>query len=379
MLELPPLSLYVHIPWCIKKCPYCDFNSHQGTENIPEQAYLNALLKDLRNDLHWVKDRKLHSIFFGGGTPSLFSAQSIEKIIGAADKHIGFETDIEITLEANPGTAEQQKFADFYSAGVNRLSIGVQSFNDQHLKSLGRIHNAEHAKKAIEMAQKSGFERFNIDLMHGLPEQSRENAMADLEIAIQTGASHISWYQLTIEPNTSFYSRPPLLPEEDQLADIQELGMQQLGNAGFSQYEVSAFAKGGEACRHNLNYWQFGDYIGIGAGAHGKLSMPENAEIIRTTKTRQPEHFMSREKTALASQNPISRDQLSLEFMMNGLRLTQGVKKEFYTQRTGLDESVIAQVIMQLEQDGLIKAQADNFCTTDTGIRFLDTVLQRFS
>lgn len=378
MLELPPLSLYVHIPWCEKKCPYCDFNSHQGGEKIPEQDYLEALLKDLKNDLHWVKNRKLHSIFFGGGTPSLFSAQSIEKIISAAEKHIGFEADIEITLEANPGSAEQQKFADFYAAGVNRLSIGVQSFNDQHLKSLGRIHDAEDAKKAIDMAQKSGFERFNIDLMHGLPEQTRAEAMADLEIAIHTGASHISWYQLTIEPNTHFFSKPPILPVEDQLADIQDLGMQQLSRAGFSQYEVSAFAKAGEACNHNVNYWQFGDYLGIGAGAHGKLTLPENTEIIRTSKTRQPEHFMRREETAIASQKPIHRDQLSLEFMMNALRLTQGVNKALFSQRTGLDMSVIEPIICQLQQDGLLDPQPKNFRTTALGMRFLDTILQRF-
>lgn len=378
MLELPPLSLYVHIPWCEKKCPYCDFNSHQGGEKIPEQDYLEALLKDLKNDLHWVKNRKLHSIFFGGGTPSLFSAQSIEKIISAAEKHIGFEADIEITLEANPGSAEQQKFADFYAAGVNRLSIGVQSFNDQHLKSLGRIHDAEDAKKAIDMAQKSGFERFNIDLMHGLPEQTRAEAMADLEIAIHTGASHISWYQLTIEPNTHFFSKPPILPVEDQLADIQDLGMQQLSRAGFSQYEVSAFTKAGEACKHNVNYWQFGDYLGIGAGAHGKLTLPENTEIIRTSKTRQPEHFMRREETAIASQKPIHRDQLSLEFMMNALRLTQGVNKALFSQRTGLDMSVIEPIICQLQQDGLLDPQTKNFRTTALGMRFLDTILQRF-
>lgn len=378
MLELPPLSLYVHIPWCEKKCPYCDFNSHQGGEKIPEQDYLEALLKDLKNDLHWVKNRKLHSIFFGGGTPSLFSAQSIEKIISAAEKQIGFEADIEITLEANPGSAEQQKFADFYAAGVNRLSIGVQSFNDQHLKSLGRIHDAEDAKKAIDMAQKSGFERFNIDLMHGLPEQTRAEAMADLEIAIHTGANHISWYQLTIEPNTHFFSKPPILPVEDQLADIQDLGMQQLSRAGFSQYEVSAFAKTGEACKHNVNYWQFGDYLGIGAGAHGKLTLPENTEIIRTSKTRQPEHFMRREETAIASQKPIHRDQLSLEFMMNALRLTQGVNKALFSQRTGLDMSVIEPIICQLQQDGLLDPQPKNFRTTALGMRFLDTILQRF-
>ena len=379
MLELPPLSLYVHIPWCIKKCPYCDFNSHQKTENIPEQAYLDALLKDLKNDLHWVNNRKLQSIFFGGGTPSLFSAQSIEKIIATAEQQIGFESDIEITLEANPGTAEQQKFADFYQAGVNRLSIGVQSFNDKHLTSLGRIHNSVDAKKAIEIAQNSGFGRFNIDLMHGLPSQTREEAITDIETAIQTGVTHISWYQLTIEPNTGFFSKPPILPEEEKLADIQDIGMQILSNEGFSQYEVSAFAKAGEVCRHNLNYWQFADYIGIGAGAHGKHTVPKNSEIIRTAKTRQPEHFMAREETAIATQKPINHDQLSLEFMMNALRLKDGVKKELFPQRTGLRASTIAKIITQLEKDELLQAQTANYCTTTMGMRFLDTVLQRFS
>ncbi len=228
------------------------------------------------------------------------------------------------------------------------------------------------------MAQKSGFERFNIDLMHGLPEQTRAEAMADLEIAIHTGASHISWYQLTIEPNTHFFSKPPILPVEDQLADIQDLGMQQLSRAGFSQYEVSAFTKAGEACKHNVNYWQFGDYLGIGAGAHGKLTLPENTEIIRTSKTRQPEHFMRREKTAIASQKSIHRDQLSLEFMMNALRLTQGVNKALFSQRTGLDMSVIEPIISQLQQDGLLDPQPKNFRTTALGMRFLDTILQRF-
>ena len=336
MLELPPLSLYVHILWCVRKCPYCDFNSHESADKIPENAYLEALSQDLKNDLPWAQNRKLHSIFFGGGSPSLFSAGAIEKIIQQAETLLGFEDQIEITLEANPGTAEQQKFADFNSAGVNRLSIGVQSFNNDHLKTLGRIHDGDNALRAIEMAHNSGFERFNIDLMHGLPDQSREDAISDLDIAIRTGATHISWYQLTIEPNTAFYSKPPILPIEDQLADIQDLGLKTLADAGFCQYEISAYARNAEHCKHNINYWQFGDYIGIGAGAHGKISLPDQNQIIRPVKTRQPKHYLSHNGSVLSSSDPIANDQLALEFMMTGLRLTAGVNKHLLTCRTGL-------------------------------------------
>ena len=379
MLELPPLSLYVHIPWCVRKCPYCDFNSHESDAKIPENDYLQALFRDLTNDLPWVQNRKIHSIFFGGGTPSLFSANAIEKIIQRAETLIGFEDDIEITLEANPGTAEQQKFADFNAAGVNRLSIGVQSFNNDHLSALGRIHDGDNALKAIEMAQICGFERFNIDLMHGLPNQTRVQAISDLETAISTGAAHISWYQLTIEPNTAFYSKPPILPIEDQLADIQDLGQQTLAKAGFEQYEISAFARNDQQCKHNINYWQFGDYLGIGAGAHGKITLPDQNSIIRSAKTRLPKHYLNQDSSVLTSDKPIAQDQLALEFMMNALRLTDGVKKNLLNSRTGLSTDQIEEKIEQLNQEGFLKHHPSNYCTTNLGARFLDTLLQRFS
>lgn len=379
MLELPPLSLYVHIPWCVRKCPYCDFNSHESDAKIPENDYLQALFRDLTNDLPWVQNRKIHSIFFGGGTPSLFSANAIEKIIQRAETLIGFEDDIEITLEANPGTAEQQKFADFNAAGVNRLSIGVQSFNNDHLSALGRIHDSDNALKAIEMAQICGFERFNIDLMHGLPNQTRVQAISDLETAINTGATHISWYQLTIEPNTAFYSKPPILPIEDQLADIQDLGQQTLAKAGFEQYEISAFARNDQQCKHNINYWQFGDYLGIGAGAHGKITLPDQNSIIRSAKTRLPKHYLNQDSSVLTSDKPIAQDQLALEFMMNALRLTDGVKKNLLNSRTGLSTDQIEEKIEQLNQEGFLKHHPSNYCTTNLGARFLDTLLQRFS
>ena len=379
MLELPPLSLYVHIPWCVRKCPYCDFNSHESDAKIPENDYLQALFRDLTNDLPWVQNRKIHSIFFGGGTPSLFSANAIEKIIQRAETLIGFEDDIEITLEANPGTAEQQKFADFNAAGVNRLSIGVQSFNNDHLSALGRIHDSDNALKAIEMAHICGFERFNIDLMHGLPNQTRAQAVSDLETAINTGATHISWYQLTIEPNTAFYSKPPILPIEDQLADIQDLGQQTLAKADFEQYEISAFARNNQQCKHNINYWQFGDYLGIGAGAHGKITLPDQNSIIRSAKTRLPKHYLNQDTSQLTSDKPIAQDQLVLEFMMNGLRLTAGVKKDLLNSRTGLSTDQIEDKIEQLNQEGFLKHHPSYFCTTELGARFLDTLLQRFS
>lgn len=379
MLELPPLSLYVHIPWCVRKCPYCDFNSHESAAKIPENDYLQALFRDLTNDLPWVQNRKIHSIFFGGGTPSLFSANAIEKIIQRTETLIGFEDDIEITLEANPGTAEQQKFADFNAAGVNRLSIGVQSFNNDHLSALGRIHDSDNALKAIEMAHICGFERFNIDLMHGLPNQTRAQAVSDIETAINTGATHISWYQLTIEPNTAFYSKPPILPIEDQLADIQDLGQQTLAKADFEQYEISAFARNNQQCKHNINYWQFGDYLGIGAGAHGKITLPDQNSIIRSAKTRLPKHYLNQDTSQLTSDKPIAQDQLVLEFMMNGLRLTAGVKKDLLNSRTGLSTDQIEDKIEQLNQEGFLKHHPSYFCTTELGARFLDTLLQRFS
>jgi putative oxygen-independent coproporphyrinogen III oxidase len=379
MLELPPLSLYVHIPYCVRKCPYCDFNSHQSNDEIPEQAYVEALIKDLNNDLPWVQGRKLHSVFFGGGTPSLFSAKAIETIIDSAHQLIGFEEAIEITLEANPGTFEQQKFANYRTAGVNRLSIGVQSFNNKHLSTLGRIHDGKQALAAIEMALAADFERLNIDLMHGLPDQTSNQALADLDTAINTGTSHISWYQLTIEPNTEFFSKPPTLPIEDELAEIQQTGQQKLYQAGFRQYEVSAFSRHGAVCDHNINYWQFGDYLGIGAGAHGKATLVDQGQIVRTTKTRQPANYLATAETAKASDKIIANNELPLEFMMNALRLRAGVNNDLFTARTGLDRQVIQPTITQLQSQGLLKDDPATDCASDLGYRFLNTVLQSFS
>ena len=379
MLELPPLSLYVHIPWCVRKCPYCDFNSHQHSGELPEQAYVEALVNDLEQDLAWVQGRKLQSIFFGGGTPSLFSAAAVERILNAVQQRIGFEDRIEITLEANPGTSERQKFADFRSAGVNRLSIGVQSFDERQLQNLGRIHDSEQARRAVDSAQSAGFERLNIDLMHGLPGQTTAAAMGDLDVAIDSGVSHLSWYQLTIEPNTEFFSRPPRLPVDDQLAEIYEAGRHRLQRAGFEQYEVSAFALADAVCQHNINYWQFGDYIGIGAGAHGKITLPEKNQVVRMHKTRRPEHYLSSEGAVLVAAEPIDTQELPLEFMMNGLRLKAGVPAAFFPARTGLGEHHIRDRIDSLRDQGLLTDCSSTYCTSELGYQFLNTVLQRFS
>lgn len=378
MLNLPPLSLYIHIPWCIKKCPYCDFNSHVATSVIPEADYVKAVIEDLKNDLPWVQGRKLHSIFFGGGTPSLFSGFSIGAVLREAERLIGFENNIEITLEANPGVMDQQNFSDLYAAGVNRLSIGIQSFNDTHLKSLGRVHDSQDALSAIDIAQSSGFSNFNIDLMHGLPNQSIANAINDIEIAVSSGASHISWYQLTIEPNTEFYSRPPILPVDDRLADIQRSGLHIIKKNNYSQYEVSAFARNGQKSRHNVNYWQFGDYLGIGAGAHGKVTIPEDNQVIRTTKTRQPKDYLNRVGSPLAKKIEISKEDIILEFMMNGLRLNNGVPTHYLSSRTGLDEKSIKQKVSKLQSQGLMESSALRYQTTSLGYQFLNTVLQSF-
>jgi putative oxygen-independent coproporphyrinogen III oxidase len=378
VLQLPPLSLYIHIPWCVRKCPYCDFNSHQAGSEIPEQAYVRKLIADLRADRHWAQGRKLHSIFFGGGTPSLFSGAAIGEILNAAEQIIGFEQDIEITLEANPGTFEQQKFADFYGAGVNRLSIGVQSFDNSHLERLGRIHNGDQALKAIATARVAGFNNFNIDLMHGLPNQSLDEAVTDIQLAMDNGAQHISWYQLTIEPNTEFYSRPPALPNDDRLAEIQQAGMSQLQDKNFDQYEVSAFALNSQTSRHNINYWQFGDYMGIGAGAHGKVTLPEQGCVIRTNKTRQPDKYLAREGSVIAQNKVIAADEIALEFMMNGLRLKQGVLAEYFSPRTGLDVSNMEAQIKDLQRKGLMAIGTERYVTTKLGYQFLNTVLQGF-
>ncbi len=378
VLQLPPLSLYVHIPWCVRKCPYCDFNSHQAAEEIPERAYVDALIDDLKADLSWVQGRKLHSIFFGGGTPSLFSGRAIGEILTAVEHQIGFEEDIEITLEANPGTFEQHKFSNFRSAGINRLSIGIQSFSSHHLERLGRIHDGSQALQAIATARAAGFSNFNIDLMHGLPDQTIDEAAADIKLAIDNGAQHISWYQLTIEPNTEFYSRPPPLPNDDRLADIQQAGMNLLHGNDFAQYEVSAFALSSQTSKHNINYWQFGDYLGIGAGAHGKITLPESGVVMRSSKTRQPDKYLARIDSFMAQNRAIAADEMALEFMMNGLRLVDGVPVEYFSPRTGLALSGIETQISDLQRKGLMEMDDSRYRTTKLGYQFLNTVLQQF-
>lgn len=378
MLELPPLSLYIHIPWCVRKCPYCDFNSHRMPERLPEQEYIKALTNDLRQELDHVQGRKIQSIFIGGGTPSLFSAESIERILNQVREYIDFKEGIEITLEANPGTAEQQKFADYKAAGVNRLSIGIQSFNNDSLGSLGRIHNGEQSHHAIDMALQAGFKQINIDLMHGLPNQSQEGALADIEVAINSGVTHLSWYQLTLEPNTEFYSKPPPLPTEAELIEIQQSGQLRLQEAGFKQYEVSAFVLNDDYCQHNMNYWQFGDYLGIGAGAHGKISLPEQEKIIRTKKIRHPQHYLDTANNPSTKIEPVARDELSLEFMMNALRLKSGVPADFFTERTGLNTKIISKKILKLQDQGLLQTVNSRYCTSELGYRFLNSVLQNF-
>ncbi len=377
MLELPPLSLYVHIPWCVKKCPYCDFNSHAAGGDLPEDAYVTALIDDLQQDAELAQGRHLTSIFFGGGTPSLFSASAIEKIIAAAQGIIGFADKTEITLEANPGTFEQQKFIDYKNGGVNRLSIGVQSFNDQQLLALGRIHSGDNAIRAVATAKAAGFDNINLDLMHGLPEQTPAQALADVQQAIALAPSHLSWYQLTIEPNTAFYSAPPPLPEEDQLQEIQEGGLALLTAAGFAQYEVSAFAQPGRQAKHNINYWQFGDYLGIGAGAHSKVTMLATRQIQRSRKTRHPRDYLSRTGDYLAGTRILDKAELPVEFLMNALRLNAGVPRGFYTPRTGLDFEDIGNAWQMLAHEGLVSCSTQNLAVTPLGQRFLDTVLAR--
>lgn len=287
-LELPPLSLYIHIPWCVQKCPYCDFNSHGQNGELPQEAYVDALLEDLRQDLHLVQGRQIHTIFIGGGTPSLFDALQIKRILDGANALIPFSDNIEITMEANPGTLEHDDFSAYRAAGVTRLSIGVQSFSKDKLNLLGRIHDQNEAQVAAQKASQAGYLSFNLDLMHGLPNQSFAEAMADIDTAAALNPPHLSWYQLTIEPNTLFHSKPPQLPDDEALWHIYEQGQQKLAALGYEQYEISAYAKPGYQCKHNLNYWQFGDYLGIGCGAHGKVTLPEENRIIRTVKLNIP-------------------------------------------------------------------------------------------
>ena len=391
-LILPPLSLYIHIPWCIRKCPYCDFNSHQANNDIPEADYVAALRLDLQQDAILAQGRKLTSIFFGGGTPSMFSANAIAQILKDAEAIIGFEANIEITLEANPGTFEQEKFSGFRKAGVNRLSIGIQSFNDIQLKLLGRVHGRDEALRAVNVARNAGFDNINLDLMHGLPEQSVDDAKTDLAQAIALSPEHISWYQLTIEKNTEFYSAPPILPIEDTLADIQDEGQSMLAQAGYEQYEISAYAKNKNRARHNINYWEFGDYLGIGAGAHGKITQPEQDRIIRLWKTRLPKHYLETATSNKISTNLsghqnvfgggsdiLSPESLPLEFLMNVLRLNDGTPTKYLSDRTGLQVTSLEPQWTELTHKGLVEVIDGNLRPTEFGRRFLNRVLEAYA
>nr|WP_165495971.1 radical SAM family heme chaperone HemW [Pseudomonas daroniae] len=377
VFQLPPLALYVHIPWCVRKCPYCDFNSHAAGPNLPEEAYVDALLADLDSDLQQAHGRPLTSIFFGGGTPSLFSAKALGRLLEGVERRIPFASDIEITLEANPGTFEQDKFAAYRRLGINRLSIGVQSFQAEKLKALGRIHDGDEAIRAADMARAAGFDNFNLDLMHGLPDQSLDDALGDLRIAIAQAPTHLSWYQLTVEPNTVFWNQPPVLPEDDTLWDIQEAGQALLAEHGYGQYEVSAYAQPGRAARHNLNYWTFGDFIGIGAGAHGKLSTPDG-RISRTWKTRLPKDYLDPAKHYSAGERLLSAEELPFELLMNVLRLSDGCAAELFSQRTGLPLQQLAVAREQAERRGLLQKDPARLTATREGQLFLNDLLQYF-
>ncbi len=373
MLNLPPLSLYIHIPWCEKKCPYCDFNSHVAAA-MPEALYVKKLKEDLRSQQDFVQGRRLHSIFIGGGTPSLFSAKSITAILDAASDLIGFEPGIEITMEANPSSSEREKFEALKSGGVNRLSIGVQSFDDSALKRLGRVHQADDAKAAILAAQKAGFARINVDLMHGLPHQTDEAAKHDLQLAVDFGVEHISWYQLTLEKNTAFYSNPPPIPHEDTLSLIQDNGLQWLTSQGFEQYEVSAFTKNNAQSLHNVNYWQFGDYLAIGAGAHGKVTLSDR-RIYRFNNTRVPNDYLQKEQAFTAQKQLVDKESVLFEALLNGLRLKQGVSTELLLAYTDHHFDELITMLQPAIDKKLVTVTAKRLSTTDLGFRYLNTLL----
>jgi putative oxygen-independent coproporphyrinogen III oxidase len=373
-----PLSLYIHLPWCVRKCPYCDFNSHEAKSDLPEELYVSALLRDLDEQLPRIWGRRLVSIFFGGGTPSLFSAAAIEKILQGVHARLNYGPDIEITLEANPGTIDEKRFVGFRQAGVNRLSIGIQSLQDEKLKKLGRIHNREYALRAIDAAISAGFTKFNLDFMHGLPNQSLQDAISDLQDGLQFQPPHLSWYQLTIEPNTLFHYQTPVLPEEEILWEIQERGKQFLAENHFMQYEISAYAKPGYECVHNVNYWEFGDYLGIGAGAHSKITDVEKSIITRHSQVKHPRDYLDPQKNFTASQQIISEADVVFEFMLNTLRLKRGVPIDLFTERTGLATSLLEPILIKAKQKKLLIDDAATLCPTELGHCFLNDLVGMF-
>jgi oxygen-independent coproporphyrinogen-3 oxidase len=379
LLQAPPLSLYVHIPWCVRKCPYCDFNSHEAERRLEESAYITALLADFEQELERVAHREIQSIFFGGGTPSLFSAHAIADIINGVADRLPVAADTEITLEANPGAVEHDEFADYRAAGINRLSLGIQSFDGDKLNQLGRIHDREQAIKAIESAQGAGFENINLDLMFGLPGQSASAAVADVTLACDLEPAHISHYQLTIEPNTLFHKYPPKLPEQDSCWDMQQRCHEILGRHGYLQYEVSAFARAKRQCRHNLNYWTFGDYIGIGAGAHGKSTQVDRRSIRRHRKHRQPAAYIDRaiQGDACSGRRELDPSEIVFEFLLNALRLRDGFSFDLFERHTGIDRARLIDACGAVDPD-LLLVSATGIRTSARGYDFLNDVLEKF-
>jgi putative oxygen-independent coproporphyrinogen III oxidase len=374
---LPPLSLYVHWPWCVRKCPYCDFNSHEAKGELPEQAYLDALRLDLEQSLPLIWGRKIHTVFIGGGTPSLMSAAGLDRLMSDLRTLLPLELDAEITMEANPGTFEAERFKSYRASGINRLSIGIQSFNPAHLKALGRIHDGDEALRAVEIA-KNTFENFNLDLMYALPSQTLEEARRDLETALSFAPPHLSLYHLTMEPNTVFAKYPPALPDDDLSADMQDMIAEVTGAAGYEHYEVSAYAQPGRRARHNLNYWKFGDYLGIGAGAHSKLSFPHR--VLRQARFKQPASFIEAAKRGnpVQEEHEIGRTDMGFEFMLNALRLTGGFDPNLFGERTGMNIGAITKALNEAEAKGLIYRDHKLIKPTELGQRFLNDLQEMF-
>lgn len=371
------ISLYIHFPWCVKKCPYCDFNSHTLNGELPEKEYIQALLLNLKQSRTDYQGKTLRTIFMGGGTPSLFSPQSIDVLLKAIQQEIPFANDIEITLEANPGTVDQSRFKGYFEAGINRISLGIQSLNDHHLKALGRIHSASHAKRAVEAVKEAGFQHLNIDLMFGLPNQTIEQGLNDLKEGMALGSNHLSWYELTIEPNTFFWHHPPQRSSEDDIFDLQLAGQALLNENGFKQYEVSAYHRD-KPCLHNVNYWEFGDYLAIGAGSHGKISHLDQNKIFRYQHFRSPKQYMDHSLGFLQKKQSVPSHQIAFEFMLNALRLTNGVPVDYFSARTGLALEVILDKLHLAKQRGWIMLDNERLCPTLEGSRFLNDLVSLF-
>ena len=373
-----PLSLYIHIPWCVRKCPYCDFNSHEAKNTLPEELYVSALMQELDKQLPQIANRPLVSIFIGGGTPSLFSARAIGQMLEGTAKRIAFQPDIEITMEANPGTIDQVRFRDFRETGINRLSLGIQSLQDDKLKTLGRIHDRDNALRAIEIAKQAGFANFNLDIMYGLPNQSVDDALQDIQTALACEPTHFSWYQLTIEPNTLFYHQTPVLPADDSIWEMQLSGQQCIREHGFLQYEVSAYSQPEKMCRHNQNYWEFGDYLGIGAGAHSKLTDMSTHQVARFAAVKNPRDYLDKVKRDAPTWQVVTEDSLMFEFMLNALRLTRGVSSELFTARTGLPILRIETILQEARKRGLLVTDPSRICASELGQRYLNDLVSLF-